>query len=161
MYALDHLNAEKLPTEVLMLSADFRAHATRRVREPDHDYEMNTCVVPATRTGFQYRATTAGVTGHREPRWPLIAGQTVRDGSVVWTAEVISTASLERSLSSASWDAGGLTLTNFNATAQEAVALVSGGTAGQAYRLRCDGTFSDGIVKSVTIDLEVVAERRT
>lgn len=157
--AIDHVTAEKLPTEVLLLSADFRAFATRRVREPDTAYATDARVVPMVRTGLQYRATTAGVTGYREPRWPTIAGQTVRDGSVVWTAEAVSAGSLERSLSSADWVGPGLSLANFDVLDQEAVALVSGGTVGQSYRIRCDGTLSDGIVKAVTFDVSVVERR--
>lgn len=39
--------------------------------------------------GLQFRCTTAGTTGGAEPTWPDTPGDTVADGSVVWTAEAI------------------------------------------------------------------------
>jgi hypothetical protein len=35
--------------------------------------------------GLAYQCTTAGVTGSTEPTWPTIVGQTVTDGTIVWT----------------------------------------------------------------------------
>ncbi len=37
-------------------------------------------------SGLIFQATTAGTTGSSEPSWPSVAGQTISDGSVVWTA---------------------------------------------------------------------------
>lgn len=46
---------------------------------------------PATVDSFGYEATTAGVTGTTEPNWPLVAGNTVVDGTVTWTARTAMT----------------------------------------------------------------------
>lgn len=45
--------------------------------------------------GFVYKCTTAGTTGTTEPTWPAIAageGSTVQDGTVVWQAIAVDTA---------------------------------------------------------------------
>ena len=132
------------------LSVDFAPECVR-YRDPDASYALNACVRPLKATGFQYRATTAGRSGTQEPRWPEIAGQTVQDGSVVWTAEAYSAASLLRTLSNATWtpDAG-LTVTGagVDADACAAIANISGGTLGQSYMVRVMAGFSDGSVKN-------------
>jgi len=40
---------------------------------------------PTTDNGFVYVVTTAGTSSGTQPTWPLVAGNTVTDGSVVWT----------------------------------------------------------------------------
>jgi hypothetical protein len=57
---------------------------------PSTAYTLNTKRVPTERTGFVYRVTTAGTAGAGEPSWPLVIGQTVTDGSVVWTADAVA-----------------------------------------------------------------------
>lgn len=42
-------------------------------------------VVPSLSNGFRYECTTAGTTGTSEPIWPRKVGETVEDGTVVWT----------------------------------------------------------------------------
>lgn len=42
-------------------------------------------ITPTVKNGKVYIATTAGVNGATEPTWPTVAGQTVTDGSTVWT----------------------------------------------------------------------------
>ncbi len=49
-------------------------------------YTANTPILPlASTTGYWYLCTTAGTTGAHEPPWPSQPGQTVKDGTVVWT----------------------------------------------------------------------------
>jgi hypothetical protein len=43
-------------------------------------------VRPGSPSVLRFEATTAGVTGEEAPSWPGAAGQTVADGSVIWTA---------------------------------------------------------------------------
>lgn len=59
------------------------------VWSPTSGYSLGTSVSPnpGHQTGFWYQCTTAGTSGGSEPTWPSVAGQTVTDGSVVWTCE--------------------------------------------------------------------------
>lgn len=41
-------------------------------------------IKPTAGNGHHYRVRTAGVTGDVEPAWPVGAGATVNDGTVVW-----------------------------------------------------------------------------
>jgi hypothetical protein len=51
-------------------------------------YALNYRVVPASRNGYLYKVTTAG-TSHvsSTPTYPTTIGDTVTDGTVVWTCE--------------------------------------------------------------------------
>lgn len=91
-------------------------------------------------TGFLYKAGgTAGQTGGLEPAWPKVAGGTVVDGSVTWTA-IAPPAAGEDSVASATWtqitppDAT-LTITGQLLGALTALAYLGGGTAGNVYTI--------------------------
>lgn len=50
-------------------------------------YSLTDSVRPMVdRNGFTYECTTAGTSGENEPVWPVTDGQTVTDGTAVWTA---------------------------------------------------------------------------
>jgi hypothetical protein len=133
---------EQDPAETLDYSVEFGGHCAR-VREAGTDYVTGTRIRPAKDTGYQFNASTGGHTATVEPRWPTSG--TVADGSVIWTAEAISTASLRRTLSSAAWAADtGITVGTQSTVGTKATALISGGTLGQTYLIRCTGTCSDG-----------------
>jgi len=48
-------------------------------------YALGDIVIPTTNNGFWYECTTAGTSGASEPTWPTTEGQTVTDGTAVWT----------------------------------------------------------------------------
>jgi len=52
-------------------------------------YGLNVFVTPTVPNGFCYQCTTAGTSGAGEPVWPVIPGNTVADGTVVWTCRNI------------------------------------------------------------------------
>jgi hypothetical protein len=87
--------------------------------------------------GFQYRCSTAGVTGSVEPRWPKVLAGTVTDGSVVWTAEAVDAVSLRTTISSDTFVAdSGVTLGAESNADLVYYVLVSGGTDGQSYLIK-------------------------
>jgi hypothetical protein len=139
---------EQDPAESLDYAIEFALHCAR-LREPNTDYALNTRVQPHRPTGFQYVASGAGRSGTDQPRWPTTLGATVTDGSVTWTAEAISTASLARTLSNATWTAdSGLTVTGAAVVGTRATCLISGPQLGQRYLVRCDAVCSDGTTRS-------------
>lgn len=138
---------EQDPDEVLTYGFDFGQECAR-IRRADETYATNTRVRPGQRNGFQYNASTGGRSGTREPRWPTTVGATVQDGSVTWTCEAVSNASLERTVSGTpAWTADtGLTVASPSVNGEIALAAISGGTLGQQYMVRCAATLSDGNV---------------
>ncbi len=48
-------------------------------------YALEDFVHATTFNGFRYECTTAGTSDTDEPTWPLVEGETVSDGTVVWT----------------------------------------------------------------------------
>lgn len=150
---------EQDPADVLPYEVDFTAECAR-VRKPDTDYATSTRVRPAKSNGMQYNASTGGRTGSQEPRWPTTIGATVADGSVTWTAETAGSQSLERTLSSASWNADtGLTVAGQATSGNSASAKLSGGTLGQSYLVRVAGTFSDGTTRNACFGMTISRPR--
>jgi hypothetical protein len=54
-------------------------------------------------TGLEYVVTVAGQCG-LEPQWPTAVGQTVTSGSVTFTAQAISNASLAKTITGSVWE---------------------------------------------------------
>jgi hypothetical protein len=48
-------------------------------------YSLGNSVKPVNENGYHYECTTAGTSGAAEPAWPTSPGQTVQDGTAVWT----------------------------------------------------------------------------
>lgn len=121
-------------------------------------YGVNEVVRPSTYNGYEYKCTTAGQAAGDsalEPAWPTTIAGTVTDGSVVWTCQAISNASLVKTIATSLWDDGGMTITGAVTVTtngeQQTAALVEGGTVGQTYTIENTVTFSDG-----TVDVGVV-----
>lgn len=64
-------------------------------------YAAGSIVVPATSTGLLYSAVVAGSSGPTAPTWPTVVGESVADGTVVWSAVGESVTAF--SSASASW----------------------------------------------------------
>lgn len=87
-------------------------------------------------SGVQFSCSTPGVSGVDEPRWPKNVGETVVDGTCVWTAEAMSSNSMRTTVSSHELeepegvDCGDVTVENFVYRT-----FVGGGIDGQDYTL--------------------------
>jgi hypothetical protein len=130
-----------------------------RTRLAGTAYSVNDRVRPLRRdaTGLQYRCSTAGVTsGKPSVRWPTVSGGTVTDGTVVWTAEAVTSASLRTTISTEDWPAvTGLTLgAESNADLRYQV-LVDGGVSGQTYEVRHQVVMANGEEKEAVAVLPV------
>ena len=104
-------------------------------------------VRPYPWTGFEYICTQAGQTGAYPPVWPNELGQLVLDGSVLWQAQPLSSASLQTSVVSAVYSAPpGITAIAFmpvgNLTPVQIDATLA--TPGQSYSVACTCTMADG-----------------
>lgn len=99
--------------------------ATVLTWQPGQLVTVGQVVAPTQPNGFVFEATTAPAgarTGTAEPNWPLVAGNTVVDGTVTWTA---------RTATSITW---------------QAVALYKSGPAEPVWPNTIGGTVVDGTI---------------
>lgn len=113
-----------------------------------NDVAINTCIRvfrPGRGSGYQFRATTGGRSGGRVPTFR--ENGTTLDGSVVWTPEAITSASLERTINGTpTWSAPGLTVTSQSISGGlNAIAKLAGGEDGQNYPVTITATTNDGL----------------
>lgn len=119
------------------------------------DFALNAIVRPQRVTGFYYEATTAGKTKAHYPVWPIVAGATVLDGSVIWTARHPADVTVP-TVSSALWTVpAGITKDSQSETATHTHITLSGGTAGEDYLLTCRMTPSSGNPEERSITVPV------
>lgn len=128
--------------------------------ESGKGYPLNAIVRPSESSGYEAKATTAGQSGANEPKWRgKGVGDTVTDGSVVWTMQRTSADSLEKTIASSLWEApAGVTVdddeiidTDGNARTRAYFACTTPGE----YEVVNTVTFSDGSVGVAIFDLEV------
>lgn len=128
---------------------------------PEHRYSQGSIVRPTPETGFLYEATSAGQagtgkSGYNKPDFPAAAGETIRDGSITWTARNPDSPSLE-SISDSQWtlDEGA---TEQASTIDGFVTSITavGATAGEQYRMTNRITRSTGEVEEDSIILETL-----
>lgn len=67
------------------LSADTWAATTVYAERQAGDAKIGDIVEPTAPNGYWYEATTGGTSDSSEPTWPTTVGDTVTDGTVVWT----------------------------------------------------------------------------
>jgi hypothetical protein len=75
--------------------------------EADRPYDIGIVVRPssvAVVTGFEY-ISSGGQSGAEEPNWPRTLAGTIVDGSITWTAQALSTASLLETVATDTWSA--------------------------------------------------------
>lgn len=149
-------SAAKLPVEFDWTPACANTWAAGEV------YGVNEVVRPSTYNGYEYKCTTAGQAAGDsalEPSWPVTVGGTVTDGSVVWTCQLISNASLAKTIATSVWDGGALTVSGAVVVStngeQQTAALVAGGTVGQTYTVENTVTFSDGTIDVAAVKVTV------
>jgi hypothetical protein len=134
------------PSDSLDYAFDFHDEVAN-LWKPGKDFIVGDVIRPARAlsTGYQYRCTVAGRTGKTYPALSRTLGNTTKDGSVTWTAEAISAASLRKSVTSVSIPAvAGLTTSSPSFTTEAGGVVCSGGTLGQRYLVTCRAVFSDG-----------------
>jgi hypothetical protein len=125
----------------------------------EFDFALAAIVAAQRDTGWYYECTTAGRTAQHYPEsWPREAGETVTDGSVVFTCRHPSSASVP-SVQSVTWTVPtGLVKDSQLEQGRLAIITVSSGTDGVDYDVLCRMTPSVGNVMEQTIVIPVRAQ---
>lgn len=130
--------------------------------QPGVAYAVDDCVRPPVPfwNGYELQCTRAGQSSNVAPQWNKIANQLqpIPDGSAIWTLQPISTASLIKTITSATWSAdSGVTLNGEaieNTLDQEVMATMTAAETG-AYNVTVTAQFSDGTSAIGVFELEV------
>lgn len=141
--------APKRSGETVAIKVDWHDFLANQ-RQPGAIVASGAIVRPTRKraTGLQYRCTTAGTTSGQPTdrlRWPRTSAATLTDGTVVWTAEAMTDASLRTTISANDWPAvAGLTFGAVSNADLVYTLLVSGGTSGQTYDIEHEITCANG-----------------
>lgn len=126
---------------------------------PETDYALGSIMRASVGTGFYYEATVAGISARLMPDLPIVDGETVTDGSLVWTARHPSTPTLD-SISTSDWtlDAGisevSKAINGFLTTI-----TIGGGVEGEQYRATNLITKSNGEDEEDSLIIEIIAPK--
>jgi hypothetical protein len=156
-HPLDLGTRAKRAGETKPFGIDWSAYL-RTYWQPGQVYATNTYVRARTRTGFAFRATSAGESGPVEPAWPAAVGGAVpKDGSVAWIAEAPGSNAID-TINTSVWSEVGssaLTLSGPSANTEDTSVRIAGGTAGQTYRIRNEILTASGARYQAEFSLEV------
>jgi len=147
----------KTETEVFNARPDF-IRAIGYYWAPDKEYALNDVALPSIPNGAQYKATTAGRSGRKEPIWPSIGTKSDGNGSLVWTKEDFD-ANAYDSISSVNIPAvTGLTIGAETITGTEVHFDISGGVKGSCYTVSVEATLASGEVVELKIQVVISDE---
>jgi hypothetical protein len=119
--------------------------------EANQQYGVGDYVRPTLSTGFAYQSS-GGTSARREPAWPTVLGETVTDGSIVWTCAAAGANGINAvSALTASSDPSGLTVSDVSvndSTQIFATYSASAGVVGQSFEAIFDFTLN-GVARRV------------
>lgn len=146
--------APKDPDSAQEYAIDARVHVVPPARRKWPYDSLDVVRGSQMHTGFYYVCTQAGETGHKHPVWPRADGETVADGSVIWTCRAPASAGLP-AISTVVWDGGGLTVDSQRIDDGVAYVTLSGGVAGTSYEVTARITWNNGHADDYTITIPV------
>jgi len=127
--------------------------------QSEHEYSLEDYCVPSVDNGMCYECTTAGTSSSGEnpvePSWPTIPGQTVADGSVVWTCREKEEEANPLSVTLDIKDSGGYSLKDIWVSSPgDAVFYVYGSYDGVSWRYLQTITLPDGELHNTHVSIQ-------
>ncbi|MDJ0712584.1 MAG: hypothetical protein QNJ14_19535 [Woeseiaceae bacterium] len=96
--------------------------------EDGKDYIVGDVRRPQTPNGFEFRCTSAGMSGFREPTWKKEVNAVTKDGSVEWTAQKPTSSGRDSIQSRSVTSPSGITVSNDSISGTLVLFRVEGGT---------------------------------
>lgn len=125
-----------------------------RIWQKGEIYLATNRVRPTQPNGYEFEAGANGQSsGKKEPKWalpPAATGATPQDGSLLWTRQPISAASLIKTINTSNWTAtaplvvDGATTINANGELKTQAFINANGVPAGKYEVRNEIVFSDG-----------------
>lgn len=124
---------------------------------PEYPYALNDVVRPIVGNGFYFLCTTAGESAGIQPSdWPTTALDTLNDGSVVWQCQLPVSIDADDILTSVFTLDAGLTEDSKAIDGQVTQITISGGVAGESYRVSNTITRESGSQETASFVLEIL-----
>lgn len=132
------------------------SRALEQVWRASTEYGPTEFVRPRIANGFEYEATNPGQSDAYEPRWPVTIGETVVDGSLVWTCRDFGTEASDtiEAVSVVSLD-GELTIGRVQFIGMQAIFEVSGGVAGNVHDIEVTIITTAGETDAATLRVTI------